>query len=753
MLQRATNSALGIYLQVAGVVSLVIVAAIAGWLLGGRPFGTQDTPVAGQPSPKPAARAPVPARPVEPPPLYFHAHFPSGAAQSVVTEEVAMAASAGIHQYVIDVPLPWEGDMNAFLGPITLVTQTDPKAAFFLQVDLNPPPAWLEVYPEETLRVAGKDGPYASPASEVWRRDARSALEALVSAMSTSERPESLLGYVVGCLDSGRWYRAEGYDTSAPNLAAFRNWLTAKYKENEAIQQAWADPDATLETIAIPAPPDTANTCRVFFDGPEMQRQIDFLQYTSDVTADAILVFVRGIKQAGGSSTPVMAPYGYTYELTANGAGHFALSRLLDSEIDGFVSPISYVDRGLGGAGGMMGPVHSVIARKKKWLLIDDTRTGLARDPATGEIARPKNLRAEDVYSVQQRNFATALTQELGLIWSDPEGDGWLHEAAMWQGFGKMWGVYRNHIQESAQAGSAMPLYPSGPTLAVVADETSRFYQQCDKKMNEVLLNQVRDCAVRAGVPTTFYLLRDVIDKKVPPAQVYLFLNAFRLTSQDREQLHAVLQETKPAVIWMYAPGYIDKTASAENISATTRIRTKMFDGPAQAGSVWLLPANWIGKDEEFGPPLEVQPLFYIQDPDTNVIANFRASGKASVAMSFFEDSWTSIFCAEPSLTTPVLRQILRLLELPVIFQVTPVKFYDATYFGTNLLAFHAKETGERIVELERICDVQDLLAAEIGWPRKGTLNIPLKTGETRLLRLTPIEEETPLPSEPQTQQ
>ena len=748
MSQRATNRPLSIHLQAVGVILLVIVAGAAGWWLGGRPLGSVDEPVAGQAATKAAAPAAAHASPVQAPPLYFNVHVPSGPAQSVVAEEVAMAASAGIHQYVIEVPLPWEGDMNAFLGPIALVTQADPKAAFFLYVDLNPPPAWLAAHPAEGVRIAGKVGHYACLASELWRRDAHSALEALVSAMTTSEHPESVLGYFIGCLDSGRWYRSDGYDASAPNLVAFRNWLTAKYKEDGALQQAWSDTDVTFETVAIPEPPDTANTCRVFFDHPEMQRHIDFLEFTSDNTANAILTFVRCIKQASGSATPVMAPYGYTYELTANGSGHFALSRLLDSEIDGFVGPVSYVDRGLGGAGGVMGPVHSVTARKKQWFLIDDTRTGLARDPATGEIARPKNLRAEDVYSVQQRNFATAITQDLGLIWSDPEGDGALYDPAMWQGFGKMWGVYKTHLEESAQNTSPISPYPVAPTLAVVVDEISRFYQQCDKKINEVLLNQVRDCAVRTGVPTKFYLLRDVVDGKVPPARVYLFLNAFRLTTQDREKLHAVLEEAKAAAIWMYAPGYIDQTASAENISATTRIRTKMFEGAAQAGSVWLLPANWIGKDEEFGPALEIQPLFYIEDPDTNVLANFHASKKASLATSFFEDGWSSTFCAEPSLTTPVLRQILRLLELHVLFQVTPAKFYDATYFGSNLLAVHAKETGERIVELERVCDVQDLLAPEIGWPRKRTLNLPLRTGETRLLRLTPIEEETPPPAE-----
>jgi hypothetical protein len=40
------------------------------------------------------------------------------------------------------------------------------------------------------------------------------------------------------------------------------------------------------------------------------------------------------------------------------------------------------------------------------------------------------------------------------------------------------------------------------------------------------------------------------------------------------------------------------------------------------------------------------------------------------------------------------------------------------------------------------VCNVQDLLTPEIGWPRKRTFSIPLKTGETRLLKITPVEEE-----------
>jgi hypothetical protein len=219
-------------------------------------------------------------------------------------------------------------------------------------------------------------------------------------------------------------------------------------------------------------------------------------------------------------------------------------------------------------------------------------------------------------------------------------------------------------------------------------------------------------------------------------------LNAFRLAAEQRDRLHAFLAQNRAAAIWMYAPGYMDQTASVDNISATTRVKVKAFDGPAQTGSVCLLPGKWIGKDEEFGTVQEVEPLFYVDDALTDVIANYRASGKASVSVSFFEEGWASIFCADPGLTAPLLRELLAILELHMFFQTTNAKFFDVALFGPNLMAIHAKDSGDRVVDLDKVCDVQDLFIREVGWPRKRTFAIPLKTGETRLLKLSPLETE-----------
>ncbi len=743
MLAQGRSNVWNIYARVAGVLVLIGAAIFAGLWLGEKSVRFEED----RPVPHVKEEAPknkLDAPPLPPPPMYCYVHIPSGTGQNVVLEEIAMAAKVGIHQYVIDLPLPWEGDAAAFLDPIALLRRTDPEAAMMLSVRMDPPPTWISAHPDEVVKAPGAESASVSLASEAWRREACAALEGFMTGVKASQEPNRILGYIVGGLQDGRWEHAGVYDTSPANVRGFRTWLQALYKETGALQKAWGNTNLSFESAAIPDAPDTPTPCPLFWDGPSMQVRADFLRYTSEITAEAILEFAAHVKKIAGSETKVFAPYGYTYELTDAAAGHFALGKLLRSEIDGFVSPVSYTDRGLGGVGGLMGPADSALLQGKQWILLDDTRTGLVRDPATGEVARPKNLRAEDVYTVQQRNFTTALTHDFGLMWADPEGDGWLHDPDMWPRLYKMWSIYQD--MRAAPAPTALP----APLLAVVVDEDSRFYMRGAHETVELLLSQVRDSAARAALPTRYYLLSDILEQRAPPAAVYLFLNAFKLRAEDRTNLHKILEQNKAAAIWLYAPGYIDQTPSVENVSATVRMRVKMFDGPTRSGSVALLPGRWINKDEPFGADLDWAPLFYVDDPEADAIAKYRASGKPSIAARFFPEGWSSIFCAEPGLSAAMLREILGILELHLYMQPGSTRFLDAIQFAPNLIAIHAKETGERALDLDKTYDIQDLLSPDIGWPRKRSVTIPLKTGDTRLLKLTPVEEtEESQPKEP----
>lgn len=724
-------------LYMAGVLLLIGTAGVLGLWLGKRSVPVEDD-VTGVSSKSVAQSAPSPRAL----PLYLYANVPTGTARDVVAKEIALAADSGIHQYVLPVVLPWQGDLAVFVEPMEFVLERDPAARFLLRVTLDPPVEWLGKHPEDAARVGEEATLSVSLASEAWADDAQAGLEALVSA-ADSAAPDRIEGYILACLDGGQWYRASGYDASEVNTAGFREWLKGRYADDAAFQTAWGAPEVTRDTAAIPSRPDTSRLDSVFLELPKEQNIADFLQFTSDRSVHLIKAFTTCIKQTAGKPVMVLANYGYSYELGFNHAGHWGLGQLLDSDVDGFASPVSYLDRGLGGTGAVMGPVDTVVARQKKWVLIDDTRTGIAFDAATNEIVRPKNVRPEDVYSVQQRNFGLALTHGLGLAWSDAQGDGQLCDEGMWARFAKMADIYGKVDEWKQTQGEYTEFVPKGADLAVVVDEGSRMYQRCDEALNDILLRQTLETVVRTGACVRFHLLDDVLEQRVKPANVYLFLNAFHLTADERGRLHKILEDNSAAAIWLYAPGYFDTEPSVENISATTRMDVKAFDEPARMGSVTLLSPD--GKAKSFGTAFDLHPAFYVDDPKADPFAEYAASNKVSIAVRFFSN-WASVYCAEPSLPPAVLREILGMLEVQLPYRDSASadaelhgQFFDAMYCSDNLMVIHARESGERVLDLREVCHVRDLVSPEISWQRKRTFGLHLRTGDTRILRLTPI--------------
>ena len=774
------------------------------------------------------------------PPVFFFMGADYQGDWSIAIEEVAMAAESGLHQYIVPVPLPWANpeQMDDTLGVIQRVIEADPQAAMLLQVDLNPSPMWFSEHPDARMDLPEDTRSIPCVVSPQWVGQARQALERLVRGIEGSAAAPQVLGYVLTALEEGRWYHPPKFDRSEANRQGFGHWLQRRYADDGALRTAWADDSVTFDTLEVPEQPDTAGTAAVFYALPEMQPVADFLEYTSEVTASTIAGLATHIKSISKNRAQVLAPYGYAYELTSNAAGHFALGFLLDSDLDGFVSPVSKVDRGLGGAGGMMGPVNSAQYHGKQWYIVDDTRTPVGRDPLTGKITRIKGLRAEDVYSVQRRNFALAAIQGLGLVWSDPLGEGWLHDPDQWVEFAKMAAIYRD-LRAAAPDGKTddrapyeapqLPLYgfepmaddllgtdvsgtrgadsgklelgtdmffegeaidegeavlmledsgqdvledlaeaeeepptaespffeqddvvktpflPSPVTadfsagLMVVVDESSRFFQRCDIKLNELLLQQGRDSALRVGTVTHFCLLQDILDERTPPTPVYLFLNAFHLPVRDRDRLHALLERERACAIWLYAPGYIGDKANTDNIAATVRMKVAAFDGLAQSGSIFRLAGRWMGQDERFGVPMDIAPLFHIDDPEADVLAQYGATEKTSVAVRVLPEGWTSVYIAEPAVTPNLLRELMRILEQHLYVRPAAGDYLDTIHVGENLIAVHGRKMGERAVALGRFYDVQDLFDPSIGWLQKESFMLPLKNGETRLLKLAPL--------------
>ncbi len=777
---------MGLYVQLALVLVLLGIAGAAGLWMGQNSVPEYASPLpkemtADSKEQKQAAPNEIPAVKVEGPPVFFSAGALSENNWKVVLEEIAMSKAAGIHQYVIAVPFPWGGpkaleDIVARLGQ---VIAADPQATLFIRVTLNPPEAWIQAHPEECAIVHGDRRPYPSPASGAWLTDAGNVLAALVTGMEVAPFHERIQGYLLGALEQERWFTSGGFDESPASLRGFHDWLRLHYGKDSAVQAAWGNTAITIDTAAIPVKPDNGDLHNVFLSLPQSQPVVDFLRYTSEVTAKAIESFAALVDSVSEADAKVVIPYGFSYELSNNDSGHFALGTLLESSIDGFSSPISNVDRALGGTGGAAGPIDSAALHGKQWYILDDTRTGMVRDPATGSITRMKGLRADDIYNVQRRNFCLAAFHGAGLMWADPSGDGWLRDMEQWDRLGQMRDIYEHMLDDRKQedigegtnegeatasertteasegeddimeeggegfelegAGNLLPAPFTSSALTVVVDESSRFYQQCDVKLNELLLHQGREAALRAGLSTRFCLLQDVIQGLSEPTPLYLFLNAFHLTQEDRDRLHARLAREKAIALWLYAPGYIDQQAGEENIAATVKMKVASFSGGGDTGSSYSLEGRWLKQGEAFGGTFSMSPLFYIEDGEADTLAQYRASSKVSIAMRPQDGGWSSVYIAEPNLTPEVLREILRLFEQHLYIGPTEQKFTETLHARGNYVAIHARQAGERMITLGRFCNVEDLFDTSMGWPEKDSFYLPMKAGETRLIKLAPI--------------
>ncbi len=732
---------------------LLVAAVLLGLYLGRVSVG-DDPIVTTRTEPERKAQTPTPAAEMgEPtdmpaekmPPLFFFPGPEEDGDWEVVAGQVSMAAEANVDQYVVSVSLGWDPeqrpqDEQRYNAALERYVALNSRARFLIRVDLNPPAQWFEQFPEAAMRINGAAYPYPSPTSEAWRNAAEEALAHLVATVESGGYGDRVKGYILCALYEKRWMFPTGHDVSRTNQRGFRQWLKTKYRTDDALQSAWADAEVTLETASIPERPDFESAETLFVQLPELQSVVDFTRYTSEAVADTIAAFAAFTAHITtlDASTLIAAPYGYTFETIANDSGHFGLEVLLESDLNALFAPVSYVDRGLGGVGGPMGPVDSMTVRGKKWFVIDDTRTGVERDPATGTFGRITGINAEDVYEVQRRNFAMTLAYGLGLVWADPQGEGWLHDSEQWAHFERLADVYAERLQllknDEAQNNDEA-------VLTVVVDESARFYLQCNGRMKGAMLQKGRDAALRSGVSVRFHLLREVLEDTAPPTPVYLFLNAFCMTASERARLHARLAREEASAIWLYAPGYIDADADVANIAATTGMDVRMFEEPVEGGSAYLLSGQYMRADERFGLEEMWTPAFYIApEEETDFLARYvHDEEKGSVAIVTLPEGWTSVYIAEPELTPALLCEILQLLELHIFSTPVERAYHDALFARGDIVALHARQSGKRSVHFGGFYDIQDLLDPDIGWPQKDSVMLSVRTGETRLLRKSPL--------------
>ncbi len=664
-------------------------------------------------------------------------------------------AEADVHLFTFDMgtsgtPPDWRGpgkdhqgdyDFEHLNARFEQIIAIDPDARFHLRVHLEMPEWWQKRFPEECEIASDGQKLCQSFASKVWRQQAKDYLKALIGYLQKIGLGDRILAYQTGAGHTGEWVKAASAmrlvcgDFSQPMAVHFRGWLATKYHNNNSLQKSWSDPYITFEKVEVPSAKAQLTTTEYTFRNPEKEQAvIDYYQCLAELCADLIDDFCGVVKEATGGKALAGAFYGYLLELAWNAgffaegvdslystyqrSGHLGLGKVLEStNVDFLVSPYSYGFRGIGGEGPGMLPMGSVKIHNKLYIFEDDTRTHLSRH-AGSSFGKVNTLGESE--AVLKRNFSYVVTHGHGIWWLGGGGPESPHVDLAQEP------AFRPLIKRFAEIGELALEMDRSPQaeIAVLLDDESFYYEWLRNDLDLPLIFQQRLWGLpRLGAPYDTYLLNDLVEGRMKPYKLYIFLNAFHLDEKRRAKLEAELRRDGRVALWIYAPGYLksrgsDRTAAAEEPGMSLEYMRELTGFHFGKGDhPWGPQMNLIDfshpitqglrQDLFWGTNSLLGPVFHLEDEEARVLGNVVYSeGRCLPGLGVKEYAdWKSIYCAAPNLPAGVLRGIARYAGVHLYNEDG-----DVLYATREMLGVHTAGGGDRVYRLpEKVAQVYDL--------------------------------------------
>lgn len=635
---------------------------------------------------------------------------------------------------------PDEFDYSSFDARVRLLLDADPEAFFFPRLYLGTPPWWADEHPDDLvcydpgdgmskeLRVSGKR--VASWASNAWREDTAHALKRFIGHVEASDYADHVIGYHIASGTTEEWMQWGSNqdhwgDYCAPNVAAYRQWLTKKYETDEKLRRAWNDANVSLATAGVASRRQREAVERGFLRDPSVaQASIDYAQYTSWLVTDTIRHFARVTKDAVDGKRLVGVFYGYVLQLAGAPreqiSGHHAIQEILQcSDIDFITSPTSYSGRDLAtGYPHAMSLVDSIKLHGKLWFDENDFRTFLAKGVPPRFPGYTDTF--EKTVLSQRRSFAWTFTSRLGMWWFDM-GGGWYDDPRMLAELEKMNLIAHENTDVDGR---------SVAQIAFVVDDNSGAYLSTRNPYSfPALILQLQELG-HVGAPFDIVHISDL--DRLPDYQLYIFPNLIAPREADRQRVKQKLAHGG-SVLWMGPAGlYRQGRMAPEAMKELTGFSLRLVDSDSR----WqIVPTDsaepWGWTDPEpyaCGGTPGITPG--AGDNDGEVLGRSAGTDLPALVARAQKDG-VAVYSSIPALPAALLRAIVEKAGVHCYSETG-----DIVWASQELLAVSVKEAGTRTIHLPKPHRIRNLWSGEVLAEQAARLDVNLGEYETLLLRL-----------------
>lgn len=728
-------------------------------------------------------------------------------------EYIKKLGDAGMRIFYISSAMRWNRPGNGDIPDGVTKTIDDiknlidiiPDAYVVLRLNVSPNTEWINAHPSEQLlfndgsrervictsaSIEPVDG-MVSFASLEWRKDGENALCDYYKEISESPYFDRVIGYFLCAGGTGEWYypgehrlhnseKGTYADFSEPFRLEYAKYLREKYKTEQELRRVWNRPDATFDLPAIPSLDERKHIfdadrtiCEsfekwesvsytiggkvdfeakhetnvgVFLNARDYMHSADFFAAIHTATANTIVHFAKVLKRLNGDLL-VGAFYGSygccDYYDSGNATG--TLTLLESGVIDYLAAPGVYNNREPGGVVAQREMQDSFRIRDMIYICEDDSRTHRSLPLIQREAMALYTV--NDSINTLKRDFARDICEDIQAWWFDMgarcHGNEWYNDVDILALFKKQQKIGEFAYSLDRTKKNEIALIYDTESVHMVSDA-----------LNKLVLDFYRTSDIhRIGAPVDYYFHDDLSDPRMPDYKLYIMLNTYSLSDSEREAIHKKARKNHAAVLWLYAPGFVNHNAPdvqcIENIEKTVGMKVRIMDKTAFP---WFWaeahPAlKYADKYRRYGfidrvvhsniwikateiPPAYMNPAFYIDDDNVTVLGKYCVDSKTAFAMRD-DMGFVSVYCCTPALRSEIIASVAEYAGCHIYSTDQ-----DILYANENFIAVHASTGGTKRIRFKKPCSPYEVYESRYYGRDVDFIEVEMYPGETKMWSL-----------------